>query len=123
MQRQGSRYDRETKAQALSLALQSNATSAARELGLSSRTVERWVQHYTADNADNNEWMTENALVIARSTALTLDGLDIVESKREADRHLMALNAIRGTAIDKVLKHSAPDASTAINVFVGVKVD
>ena len=41
----------------------------------------------------------------------------------ETYRHLMALNAIRGTGIDKVLKQSQPQETTSISVFVGVKVD
>ena len=47
MRRQGSKYDTETKATALAIARQSNASRAAREVGIPDSTVRRWIQHYT----------------------------------------------------------------------------
>ena len=101
MERQGSRYDREMKARALALvASGGTAAGVGRELGISNSTVARWVQRYTGEN-DNEQWQADNAAVIARSTELLMDGLDQTEERGEAYKSLIALNAIRGTAIDK----------------------
>ena len=101
MERQGSRYDRETKAQALAMvASGGTAASVGRELSISNSTVARWVQRYTGEN-DNEQWQADNSAVIARSTELLMDGLDQTEERGEAYKSLIALNAIRGTAIDK----------------------
>lgn len=105
MQRQGSRYDRETKAQALALVAAQTVAHAARELSVPETTIRRWVRHYTEENG-GEQWADDNAQVISRATELTLDGLDQVEEQGTAHKHLIALNAIRGTAIDKASKHS-----------------
>ena len=106
MERQGSRYDRETKAQALALvASGSTAARTGRELGVNERTVARWVERYTSEN-DSEQWQDDNASVISRSTEILQDGLDQVEELGIAHKHLIALNAIRGTAIDKQSQHS-----------------
>ena len=105
MQRQGSRYDRETKAQALAQAAVSSAAQAARSLELPERTVQRWVERYTAENG-GEQWAEDNAQVISRATELLMDGLDQLEEDGTAHKNLIALNAIRGTAIDKASKHS-----------------
>lgn len=101
MQRQGSRYDRETKAKALAIAATSTAAQAARELALPYRTVARWVERYTAENGSNNGWAADNPAVIARATELLMDAMDQIEERGEAYKHVMALNALRGTSIDK----------------------
>ena len=105
MQRQGSRYDRETKAQALALVAAQTVAHAARELSVPETTIRRWVRHYTEENG-GEQWADDNAQVISRATELTLDGLDQVEEQGTAHKHLRALNAIRGTAIDKQSKYS-----------------
>ena len=120
MQRQGSRYSRDTKATALAITATSTASQAARELGIPSSTVQRWVQHYT-ENGDNN-WDEDNRDVIELATRKVMQGMEEIP-EGQAYKHLMALNAIRGTGIDKVLKQSQPSESTNISVFVGVKVD
>ena len=100
MQRQGSRYDRETKAQALAQAAVSTAAQAARDLQLPERTVRRWVERYTSENG-REQWATDNPGVIARATELLHDAMDQIEERGEAYKHVMALNALRGTSIDK----------------------
>ncbi|MCH6556318.1 MAG: helix-turn-helix domain-containing protein, partial [Chloroflexi bacterium] len=100
MQRQGSRYDRETKAQALAQAAVSTAAQAARDLQLPERTVRRWVERYAAENG-GEQWAADNPGVIARATELLHDAMDQIEERGEAYKHVMALNALRGTSIDK----------------------
>ena len=102
---QGSKYTTEIKAQAVAIATGSTAAQAARELQLPYRTVARWIQTYAAQPG-NEEWADANRQVISRSTELTLDGLDQLEERGEAYKNLIALNAIRGTAIDKQSKYS-----------------
>jgi len=120
MNRQGSRYDRETRATALALATQTNAEAAGRELGVPARTVRQWVQHYNAETG-RNEWDQDNADVIERSTAKIIQGMDEIPDGQH-HKHLIALNAIRGTSIDKQLKQSAPASGVNVSVFVGVQV-
>ena len=122
MQRQGSRYDRDTKAQALAQAAVSSAAQAARNLELPERTVQRWVERYTAENG-GEQWADDNPGVIARATELLHDAMDQIEERGEAYKHVMALNALRGTSIDKEQRANTPTDSTSISVFVGVKVD
>ena len=101
MERQGSRYDREMKARALALvASGGTAAGVGRELGISNSTVARWVQRYPGEN-ENEQWQADNAAGSARSTEPLMDGLDQSEERGEACKSLIALNAIRGTAIDK----------------------
>ena len=120
MQRQGSRYDRETRATALAIATETSAANAGRELDVPERTVRNWVQHYNAESG-RNEWAEDNHDVIERSTSKIMQGMDEIP-EGQTYRHLMALNAIRGTSIDKLQKQSTPQGSTNIQVFVGVKV-
>lgn len=122
MERQGSRYDRETKAKALAQAAVSTAAQAARDLQLPERTVQRWVERYTAENG-GEQWAADNPGVIARATELLMDAMDQIEERGEAYKHVMALNALRGTSIDKEQRHNDVPTPTNISVFVGVKVD
>ena len=118
MERQGSRYDRETKAQALAQAAVSTAAQAARNLQLPERTVQRWVERYLAENDGNNGWADDNRAVISRATELLMDAMDQIEDRGEAYKHVMALNALRGTSIDK--EQRASNGSKA-GVFVIVR--
>ncbi|KKM81207.1 hypothetical protein LCGC14_1332000 [marine sediment metagenome] len=104
MQRQGSRYTVEEKATALALARQSTASSAARELEFPESTVRRWVQHYS--ESGDNQWDEDNVDVIERSTEITMKGLEQLGGRDDIYKHLMALNAIRGTSIDKLQRGS-----------------
>ena len=116
MQRQGSRYSRETRAQALALTTATNATNAGRELGVPARTVRNWVQHYNAETG-RNEWDEDNHDVIERSTAKIMEGMEGIP-EGQAYKHLMALNAIRGTSIDKLQRGSS---SSKAATFVVVR--
>ena len=116
----GGKYTRDQKAQALAITAQSNATAAGKQLGIPDSTVRRWVQHYTADGVNN--WDDDNRDVIELATRMVMQGMEEIP-EGETYRHLMALNAIRGTGIDKILKQTAPSETTSISVFMGVKVD
>ena len=122
MERQGSRYDLETKAEALAIAATSTAATAARSRQLPERTVQRWVERYVADNG-GEQWAADNPAVISRATELLMDGMDQIEARGEAYKHMLALNALRGTSIDKEQRHKDGGTPANVTVFVGVKVD
>lgn len=105
-----SQYSTEDKAQALALvATGLPASHAAERLGIPERTVSFWalrMRQIAAEEGDR-EIVDEDYRIIRRSQDLIQDGLDNIHESGEAHKHLIALNAIKGTAQDKRSRDSS----------------
>jgi len=51
-----------------------------------------------AENDGNNGWAEDNRAVISRATEPLMDAMDQIEDRGEAYKHLIWLNALRGTS-------------------------
>ena len=122
-----SQYSCETKAEVLALVRQGEpADRAGAACGVPARTAQLWAKRFRQIAAEegDREIIDEDYRLALRSSQLIHDAYDSIEEEGNAAKHLIALNAIRGTAIDKLLKRQPGQASqTTISVFVGVKVD
>jgi hypothetical protein len=116
-----SQYSTEIKAQALALVRQGEtAQNAARILRLPERTVQSWAARLRqiAVEQDDRELLDEDYRLALRSSALIHNAYDTIEESGEEHKHLISLNAIRGTAIDKIIKRNQSNTQVNIGQFV-----
>ena len=125
-----SQYSTETKAEVLALVRQGEpADRAGAACGVPARTAQLWAKRFRQIAAEegDREIIDEDYRLALRSSQLIHDAYDSIEEEGTAQKHLIALNAIRGTAIDKLLKRDAPRDTErrpfAIIVQIGEKAD
>ncbi len=122
-----SQYSSETKAEVLALVRQGEtADRAGAACGVPARTAQLWAKRFREIAAEegDREIIDEDYRLALRSSQLIHDAYDSIEEEGNAAKHLIALNAIRGTAIDKLLKRQPyAQGVPSVTVFVGVKVD
>lgn len=102
-----SQYDTETHAQALALIqLGKPASHVAQDLQLPERTVQNWALRWRQIAAEEGDRILtdEDYRLAVRTSHLIHDALDQLEGRPDTYKHLVSLNVIRGTAIDKILK-------------------
>lgn len=105
-----SQYNVDTKAQALALMAQGEtAEAAAAALRLPARTVQHWRQRWRqiAAEEDDPKLLEEDYRIALRYSELlhlAADHIGEDESGERAAKSLIAINAVRGTAIDKILR-------------------
>ena len=116
-------YDVEQKAQAIAL-VESGTTpaKAASLLGLGERSVQLWVKDFREISAKEGDLLTPQSVRLAqRAGDLIGVALDYMEEQgpEVAHKSLFVLNAIRGTAIDKVLASKRVDGGHdgTINIY------
>lgn len=112
---QGSRYSAKEVGTALALVQAGAKTKeAAQHVGADPATVRRWVQRMRELNPE--EWVPENVVSIHMATDLIQDGMQAIKQDGDAKSHLIALNAIRGTAIDKMQRTGSDGAQVAVRI-------
>lgn len=112
----GQHHTPEVKAQALAaVQLGKGTKTGAIEAGVPLRTVQRWRRDMAQRDAE--QWQPDNVQAIHMSTDLIMDAMQDIKEDGDAKKHLIALNAIRGTAIDKMQRAQSPDSGTP-NVMV-----
>ena len=97
-------YTREQKAGALALVSQGlSAEKAANKLGINPRSVQIWAKRLReiSPKETPDDIRNEDLKLIRRSQELINDAYDDIEESSTATKHLIALNAIKGTAQDK----------------------
>ena len=100
------RYTEDQKAGALALVRQGkSAEHAAAELGLPSRSVQRWGKRHreTSVEEDDPLLQSESFRLAMRAAELLHTALDQIEDEGNPAKYAAVLNAIRGTSIDKLL--------------------
>ena len=115
-------HPREIKAQALVLVDKGySAQHAARELNIPERSVQRWTERFRALSDNEDDRLRQDHYRLAqRCVELTHDGLDGIEEDGDAKKHLITLNAILGTNVDKILKRAPASPIQAQNVLIVV---
>ena len=97
-------YTREEKAGALALVSQGlSAKKAASQLGINPRSVQIWAKRLReiSPKETPDDIRNEDLKLIRRSQELINDAYDDMEDQGAALKHLIRLNAIKGTAQDK----------------------
>ncbi len=105
-------YTRNDKAQAIALvATGVSSEKVAVELALHPRSVQRWVKRSREMSAKEtlpDDIRAEDLALIRRSQELINDAYDDMEDTGVSLKHLISLNAIKGTAQDK--EHARKDS-------------
>lgn len=116
---QGSKYSAKEIGQALAMHAQGEKVPMiAKQRGCTPETVHNWIRKFK--ELSSEEVMDENLQVIHISTDLTIEGMMQIKEDGDAKKHLVALNAIRGTAIDKLQRAQSPiDVDAKVMVIVG----
>jgi transposase-like protein len=117
------RYDTETKARALALLREGKPVYlVAREIGVGERTVCTWAKRFesAALVAGERGLIDEEYRIAGRAQELIHEALDQIEEQGDAAKYLGALNAVRGTMVDKLLAREAnrKGYSGTNNIFI-----
>ena len=111
----GSKYDTETKAQALALIEWGKpASHVAQEMGLNERTVQMWAKRFREISAkeEDDRLLAEHYRIAEHAFALTHDALDELDEEPEKRKYLVPLNIVGNTHVDKILKRQEPKYAT-----------
>ena len=112
-------YTREEKAGALALVNQGlSAKKAANQLGISPRSVQIWAKRLReiSPKETPDDIRNEDLKLIRRSQELINDAYDEMEDTGVALKHLIPLNAVKGTAQDKDFRSRESQPSTPITI-------
>ena len=116
-----SQYSSETKVEVLALVRQGEpADRAGAACGVPARTAQLWARRFREIAAEegDREIIDEDYRLALRSSQLIHDAYDSIEEEGNAAKHLIALNAIRGTAIDKLLTRNRGNTRSGSFVIV-----
>ncbi len=112
-------YTREEKAGALALVSQGlSAKKAANRLRINPRSVQIWAKRLReiSPKETPDDIRNEDLKLIRRSQELINDAYDDMEDQGAALKHLISLNAIKGTAQDKENARQSKGVTTPITI-------
>lgn len=124
-----SQYSTDVKAQVLAeVAGGEPMLHVARAHGISERTVRTWCQRFRqiATEQDDRELIDEDYRLALRYSAILHDAADYIqadESGERAFKAMIASNAIRGTAVDKIIKRQERNTEAPRGPFIQIIVD
>lgn len=95
------------------------------ELGIPDRTVAHWMMRWReiAHEEGDRELLDRDYRTAIRADELINDGMDYIAEDTSGERafkSLIQLNAVRGTAVDKLLRRKEqPSTNIQVNVLLG----